>query len=268
MKDKKYNEDYYLEDENILKSFQFDTFIRKEKKEIEEKEYRNIIKKYNLLINRLAKFIKNVGYNDSIECSLILSYMIHGGFVSYNGKYLAKEITADKEITSRLGTTIVRGMGVCRNFASMHKDVFDELKLFDKQLYCYQGFGSGKDKSANHVINLINYNNDYYGIDIYNGNRLYRFINELCMREIGLYSTNSLRYKSYYELLEGDSNIEDIKRNLRDYKKYSLKEYIDPITYANIKFNINQKIIGIKDDIKEFYYDNESLMKRINNSLL
>jgi len=265
MIDRKYDERVYLKDDYIISSFASEAFLRNEKIKIEERNYKREINKYDLLIDKLAVFIRRLGYESSIECSMLLSYMISNGYLSIDKQYFDKEIDARKELISRLGMSIIRGNGVCRNTSAMHKEVFDRLGLYDKQLYCYQGIGTGKRSKANHVINIIEYDNNYYGIDIFNGDRLYRFISELELRNISLYYNDCLRYKPYYEISIGESSIEKVREYLNKFKDYASRRSIDPYIYDQIKFEIKRKLLLYTDAMNEFFDNNKSLIKRINN---
>lgn len=225
----------------------------------------SIIEKYDLLIDRLAKFIKTIGYSDSLELSYLLSYLINNGYLSNNKSFSKGEIK--NEIDTRLGTSIICGTGCCRNFSSIHKNLFDKLDVYDKYLYCYQGFGKGLNRKANHVINLINYANNYYGIDIYNYNKIYRFQNEYLLKEISLYTGSKLVHKPFYELENGISNLDEILEFINMLKKSSLSKYINEYDYDIIKYEIMNKIKQKNNSYEDFYIENQSLIKSINNEM-
>ena len=261
MVDKMYDERYYLNDKSFIKEFEYNSYIRSLNVEIQNNKFKKTIKKYDELINKLAYLLKKLGYDSSLDTSLILSFIINNGLLSYD-KVLKNSSTSD-ELIDKLGISIIRGYGVCRNYSSIHKDIFRINSMFDKYFYCYEGIGSGIGKQANHVINLIKYNDNYYGFDMYNGNRLYRFINEFEVREISLNTNYKLRYKPYYEIVSGESNIDDINRYLDTFRICSKNKYIDPYEYDQLKFKINNRIKGDSLACFEFYEKNKKLIKSI-----
>lgn len=260
-----YDENNYLNNDDLINDFKSDYKLRERVFLEEEKLYKDTIDNYNNLIYELASLIKKLGYNNGLDSSILLSYLINAGYLSNEMKFTKKG--QDDKISSKLGISIIDGYGVCRNYAAMHKDIFGYLSLYDKQLYCYNGIGNGKRKPANHVINLIYYDSNYYGIDIYNGNRLYKFTNELDMLEISLYFSNHLRYKPYYEIITGESDESDINNNLFLFNKYSLNNYMNAFLYDEIKHEIMKRVISDEKAYIEFYNNNKKLIKSIKNSL-
>ncbi len=225
----------------------------------------SIIEKYDLLIDRLAKFIKTIGICDSLELSYLLSYIINNGYLSDNKTFTKGEIL--NEIPYKLGTSIIRGTGCCRNFSAIHKDLFDRLEVYDKYLYCYQGFGKGLNREANHVINLIYYANNYYGIDIYNYNKLYKFKNEYLLKEISLPTKSKLVHKPYYELGIKETKLNELLDFINMLKEASLNKYINDYEYDIIRYEIINKIKQNKDSYEDFYLENQQLINTINNEM-
>ena len=260
-----YDEKIYLHNDEIIKLFKSDSDSRKRIVQEEEEIYKSIIENYDELIYELACLLRKLGYNGSLDTSILLSHLINSGYLSDNMIFAKKE--KEEEITSRLGISIINGYGVCRNFAAMHKAVFGQLSLYDKKIYCYDGIGSGKRKPANHVINLIHYDRNYYGIDIYNGNRLYKFTSELELKEISLVFINHLRYKPYYEIITGESEECDIHNNLCLFKYCTLKDYINAFTYDELECEIKKRIQGDEKAYEEFHNKNKTLIKSIKKGL-
>ncbi len=233
-----YNEAAYLNgDQDVIAKFHQE-YIEDQERIAEEKvKFANVLKNYDELITRTAKFIRSLGYDSSMDCSLLLSHMIRNGLLSNDQAFTAEEQKYTKEILASLGTTIVVGNGCCRNHAQMHTDVFNALGLFTKDFYCFMG-GSARtgafDSECNHVINLINYNNQLYGIDLYNSNRLFRFRNPFIMVEITNSGKEYLRYKPYKEIENGTSDIYKIVEQLDMYRRSSKGRSITASEYEGI----------------------------------
>lgn len=260
-----YDEKVYLDSNKILKYFSEEGIERNQTIIEEQNKYNSIIIDYDYLITKIAYFIKSLGYDSSLDTSILISYLIDKGYLSIDNNFKKKEI--DDYLSSRIGLSILEGYGVCRNYSAIHYDVFKELELFDKQLYVYEGIGNGKKKYANHVINLIYYDNNYYGIDTYNGNRLYKFKNEFVLKEISLDFNSKLRYKPYYELTTGESSIDDIKYYIELFKYCSTNNYINPFDYDILKHDIINRIKKDETAFKEFNNNNKKLIKKINNNI-
>ena len=248
-----YNEDTYLNnDPTALKELHEEYLERKQAIEVEKVKYANILKNYNELINQIAMLLHSLGYKSSIECSIMLSFLIHNGYLSNDLLFTAEPQDYDKEITSKLGTSIVVGNGCCRNFSQIHKDVFTKLGLYSRELYVYSGTNiaiNAKNAPANHVISLIDYEGQIYGIDNYNGDRLYHFKSPFILREIATFAGCNLRYKPYYEIIKGESNIEEIKKQLELLKQFAKRPFICPYDYEDvIKYET-------KNRLRKLYYD-------------
>lgn len=263
-----FNEDRYLSgDQDIL-----DIFIRSFEEsqarwQLEQQIFSDTLDKYDQVIEQLAYIIKKLGFSSSLECSIALSHIINRGYVSKDMNFKDDSPNPEFEITSRYGTSIIRGVGCCRNFAAMHKEVLTLLGYDVKQLYCYERdsiFKSPQNSQANHVISLIEENGILYGIDLYNGNRLFRFKNKFDLIEVSTKSKYSLRYKPYYEITMGESNLDDIRRQLEQYEEMSHKGFITPFIYEDeIKYKVKRKVEDSHVELYQFYRDTYELKKQI-----
>ena len=260
-----YDERLYLNSNSLIEYFIDEGYERKEKLIEEQALHKNIINEYDQLINELASFIKSLGYDKSLDISFLISYLINKGYLSDDMNFKKEE--KEDLLLSRLGLTIIEGYGVCRNYASIHKDIFDELSIYDKKLYCKEKSLINRNQYANHVINLIQLDNNYYGIDIYNGNRLYQFINELDLKEISLNSNNKLKYKPYYELTTGESTEEDIYNYLLLFQNASQNKYINAFDYDDRKCEIRNRIKNDEKAYIEFHDKHKKLIKSINHNI-
>ncbi len=265
-----YNEASYLSgDQDVIEEFHQDFLEDQERIEKEKIKFANVLKNYDELITRTAKFLRSLGYKSSIDCSLLLSYMIRDGILSNNQVFTADEQKYTQEILANLGTTIVVGNGCCRNHAKMHADVFNALGLYTKDFYCFLGASARSgaiNSQCNHVINLINYNNQLYGIDLYNSNRLFRFRNPFVMIEITNRDKQYLRYKPYKELEEGTSDIYKIVEQLDIFRRSSQTRSINASEYeGNLKPAAHRRYNQLNADcvFDDFHEDIQPLKKEI-----
>ncbi len=144
---------------------------------IEKIKYGDLLKEYNKFLRIFSEFLKTLDFNNSLEYGIAISYLIHNRYLCYDKDFKHEE--NKNEIDARYGLTILKGYGCCRNFSDITRDMMMLLDYFVKNLYCYQGniyqVRNYRRKSANHVINLIEYDGVKYGIDLYNGCLLYHF---------------------------------------------------------------------------------------------
>jgi len=233
--------------------------------------YKDALGKYEEFITILAEFIRSLGYKNSIDRSFCLSYLIHSGYLSHDMRFSDKAPNRANEITSKLGINIILGDGCCRNYSSLHSDVFRRLGLLSEYFYCYQGsnaFNRAKAHPANHVINLIEHEDNIYGIDMYNLNNLYHFIDPYNLQEISTNRRTVLRYKPYYELGMGESTIEEIKSKLQRFADYSSRRAMNPFDYeANLKYEIKREVRSQESEFRGFHEDTKKLKKEIKEAV-
>lgn len=272
MKKTIYNEDSYLSgDPSIIQHFEKSFAERENVWLIEKLYYQEALEKYEQFIAKVADLIRSLGYKNSLESSFCLSYLIHNGYLSHDLSFSDLPPDQEKEITCRFGINIVLGDGCCRNYSGMHRDVFQKLGLSSENLYCYQGnhaFNIPKQSRANHVINLINYEGLAYGIDLYNLNNLFHFINPFSLAEISTTRRTLLRYKPYTEIEYGESTFEDILEKIKRFEEYASKRAINPFDYeANLKYELKRRIRREEDLYQDFHEETKLLKKEIKESV-
>lgn len=198
-----YNELRYLGDASIIKMFEAEYRLYRERFDSDKVLYSDEIEKYDDFIQEVAELLYRLGYSSALECSLMISYLIKNGFFSDQQRFIGVEHPNHKEIACRLGATILVGRGCCRNFSAMLKDILIVLHEDVDSLYCYGGDGDINEK-ANHALNTINYMDNKYGIDLYNGEKLFYFEKPFVLREISTVSNTRLFYKPYVEITFGE----------------------------------------------------------------
>ena len=228
-----YNEDLYLKNYNKVSHFYEKLHDEmKNRCNNEKNNYSNLIDKYDEFILKVVELLKQLNIKSSIEYSLAISYLINEGYLSYDLKFIP--LPTNMELINRFGISIISGRGCCRNISDMHNQIFKNLNLYNKKLYCSQKqtpFYNLKNKSANHVITVIEYEDVLYGIDLYNFNKLYRFKNSLILKEISIYYDNILRYKPYHELITSESVIDNIYKNIKLFELESKKNTLSALIY-------------------------------------
>ena len=246
-----FNEDNYLNgNKENLRFFAENYQDRLERCEIEKNKFANILNNYDEFITMVAKYLKQIGLKNPLEYSMFIKLLIDKGYLSQNLLLEKKGPKENQEITSSLGTSIIIGNGCCRHYTKMHQDIFNKLDLPFFMFYCYQGetpYPSIKDEEANHVISLIPYDEQVYGLEIYSGYRLFGFKDPFTLEEISTKTHYTLRYKPYFELIMGESTIPHIKRRLNAFELVADRYSIEPKEWEHKKEQMKKKIFFLNE---------------------
>ena len=265
-----FNERRYLNDDDYTtKFFEFGREVYNEKIARSLEKYKYIIKEYNLYLDCIVEELLKYNFSSDLAYSIALGYLIKKGYLSNNLEFIPG--VNNIEIPGKLGISILLGKGCCRNISEMHRDVFDKLDLPIIPFYCYQGvtlFNSGLDKEANHVINLVEYKGNLYGIDLHNGTLLYRFKNPFIMQTISSDHDEKLRYKPYYEIIAESRSIEEIKRRIEEFDRYSKMKHISDLEFElGIRYDVESILFENKDKLENFNDKTKVLRKSIINKM-
>ncbi len=265
MKTFNYNEKNYLFDPKAIKRIEELGLHSQDKAELEKQLYKDALEHYDEFIEEVAKLIHHLGFSSTIECSVMISFLIHNGFLSNECYIMDRSPDATKEISHRLGTSIVKGEGCCRNYANMLKDIFQALDLPTDNFYCYQGnMKRALEKPANHVVSLISHEGNIYGIDTYNRNILFRFRNGLYITEVSHMPKRELLYKPYYEIVLGENDYKGVKSRIKRFDDYSKRDTINRIEYiCGIKQPTEKRMEEKYNDLYSFHEKTKSLKKQI-----
>ena len=251
-----YNEQRYLYDIEALEFFEQgrDTYKKYVVDSLEKNK--DIIKDYNTYLDCIVDELLKYKLDSSLDYSIALGYLINKGYLSEGLIFDSNE--TDKEILGKLGISILHGSGCCRNICDMQKDIFERLNIDIIPFYCFQGndfFNRGLNKKANHIINLVEYDNNLYGIDLYNNSLLYSFKNSYIMKSISSVKDTRLRYKPYYEIILDGKKFDNIKEEIKAFESYSKEKTISSFQYE----------MGLKDEIENILFNNKDQLERFNN---
>ena len=261
-----FNEDRYLSgDKESLELFleRRDIYLRKVNNS--KDRYNRAINYYDSFLDTISDELLKLDLDNSLEYSIALNYLIENGYLSDNHSFESK--VSDFEVLGKLGMSVIWGSGCCRNISEMHKEVFERLDLKIIPFYCYEGndlFKRGKKRQANHVINLVEYRDNLYGIDLYNHSMLYHFKNPFVLKSIASYYSGTLRYKPYYEIIMDGRSIDDIKRRVNEFSNYSKNDFISYLEYEDdIKYEVKKKMEDSCGELSNYYDKTKMLKKRI-----
>lgn len=88
-------------------------------------DYKDLKVVYNEVLNNVSELFKQLEMNDPISVFSSFVYMTRAGYLS-NDKNIEYNMDL-KDLKGMAGLDILRGKGVCRNFASLLKDVYTEM---------------------------------------------------------------------------------------------------------------------------------------------
>ena len=251
-----YNEQRYLYDIEALEFFEQGRDTYKKYVEDSLEKNKDIIKDYNTYLDYIVDELLKYKLESSLDYSIALGYLINKGYLSEGLIFDSNE--TEKEILGKLGISILHGSGCCRNICDMQKDIFERLNIDIIPFYCFQGndfFNRGLNKPANHIINLVEYDNNLYGIDLYNDSLLYSFKNSYIMKSISSVKDTRLRHKPYYEIIIDGKTLDNIKEEIKAFESYSKEKTISSFQYE----------MGLKDGIENILFNNKDQLERFNN---
>ena len=109
--------------------------------------------------------------------------------------------------------------------------------------------------------------NNTYGIDLYNGEKLFHFEKLFVLREISTTSNRRLLYKPYVEITFGERDIEGIKRRVAELIKCSKNEIISPFDYEHLRADVKERMHSKRDIARDFHERNKSLIKEVASNI-
>lgn len=233
----------------------------------EEKEkYREALGNYEIFIDEVVDLLEWLGYSSSLELGNMIAYLIENGYLSIDCE--KRRISISKEISHRLGTTIVCGDGVCRNNAGMVDDIFKRMKLTGDILFChFNDCIEPTDGETNHAINLVYHEGIPYGIDTYNNCNLYKFDTIYTLKDIDSNVKSNLFYKACYEFSYGERTREQVIEKLEYIRALIGKDSISFQEYQKIKADVIAKMEANKDGLIYFHRDQYFAKKYIFGSI-
>ena len=96
------------------------------------KEYKELKKLYDELIQNTAEFYKELGLKNPISIFATYVFMYRSGYFSYNKDF--KYSTKMKDFAKLNGLDVVRGKGVCRSISSMLTDIYRAMGMNSSNL--------------------------------------------------------------------------------------------------------------------------------------
>lgn len=270
-----FNEHYYLDPLNNIDDFNSIIKMRKYFMEFltnNSQIYDEIIKCYNKYVELIALLVKEISLpNNSISVSLVLNRLLYKGYFSYNEKIASAVNRTDiKEIIGFYGLNVPFGYVCCRHVADFYKNVFDKMNLDCIKIHCLHDDDITREEAfneeANHVVNLIKYNNMLYVYDLFN-NAFFCFEDELYLKRIFSDKFTFLYYKPYMDMIVNGDNFEDIVEKLFAFNIFSKRDVIDIFDFREISIDTDKKFEKNKSLIRDFRSDSRVYVSDIYNAL-
>ena len=244
-------------------------------------EYNNnleLIKLYDDYIQKLTElFDFLLGKNDDLFYTIVFNILFEIGFFSHNNTF-DDSMDNFKELSIKLGISVVNGAGVCRNISCFYEDIFKNIFNYPLSLCCFNKISdSDKDNDAkiysNHMINLSKYQDVIYGFDLIN-HSLFKPIdkNKLKCLDTNFY----LYHKAMGDLLINVTTGLTLKDNFLNELKLKkqllmISSRADTITkekYQKLILDANNFIVGHKKIFKSFLEDSTKYKDEIKEKML
>lgn len=212
-------------------------------------KYSTLLDTYNKLIDIIAKLIKELSLpNNPISMAIITNRLLHLGYFSMDNMFIP--CNTKKDIKTRLGINVIKGIGSCRHVGYFYKDISNKNNVFCENFFC-SPTDMDINAQATHVASLIKYNGEYYVFDVYNDG-LYEFISPLTVKEMCNRFNTSLHYKPQLQLIIDGLSKDHIENNLKLFMKSSNNKHIELSEYKEI-LNDSSESITINSNIISDY---------------
>lgn len=157
----------------VRKSFQFGVNYKSELLKKTD-EYKKCLLLYDEYIKKIARLIKIIGFNSSLDVAMLYMNLLYHGDLSLGGEFSYHKYSKDYDFCQELwGARVVSGHGVCRHISSSLVDVYKELGYTACYLSvrsCDNNFKSVisskiNPQPANHAVVVIYSSNGKYIVD-------------------------------------------------------------------------------------------------------
>ena len=230
-------------------------------------EYYELKEMYNLLINKLYLFLKELEINDPTSLYIIYHIMYRNGLISKNEFHGKNNEYLDLE--GLFGIDILKGNGVCRHISSVLNDLAIEYGYDSRMLAIYiktlkKDEENKRIKKAfkskitpNHVINQISVEDKNYLFDPTNDLILKKGIGNRIINIHGN-KTNMIYTPKIQQIL--NYCIEPVNNKTDFHMDKNMK--LPTLTIDEIKYyynEINNKFAKYQDTVKLFYFKNNNI---------
>lgn len=243
--------------EDLIKQMMMAYSYYKDKENEKKSKYLELDVLYNEFVSKTADLLNQLNKDENLFLyPLLLSNLIELGIT---GEYMKEfNIINSVDLNYYFGINVAMGQGVCRNVNSFANDVFKKIGLKSETLLVSLNSVSIK---PNHLITLIKYNDNYFGIDVYN-NMIFTFSNYNHLEcvynlEIGKSRVPIFQYYAYMGLNEKQVDIL--------LGKLSTPTPINFDYICTLQKDANDIIDFHNSEIYDYYQDTKELKTKIKN---
>lgn len=172
--------------------------IRKEDNN-NRKKYIDLLSDYKNIINKASILFKELKLNNSLEFSILYTYLLYCGYFSQNMDFKFKD-EGRKMIPGLYSYDIMTGIGVCLNISDMLKDLLNNSGFKSSIMANYEYKNNpiewlklSKENRWNHAFNLIKENEKLYIYDPTN----FRLIKIENTEKAHIMGDNNYKFKLY-----------------------------------------------------------------------
>ena len=237
---------------------------------------KDVITMYNEYTKRVTEFFDFLmKEKNDLLYTLIFNILINFGFFSADREF-NPETPNHKELSIKLGLSIINGSGVCRNIASFYNDVFKNLFNYPLMICCLdRNYEVDEDTKTygNHIINLTRYHDSIFGFDVLNQ---CLFIPKAHNKLTSIEFDYSLEYVPIGDLLlelitSLTTNIkydDEVKFKQALLEVSSMRDVLDIDEYQKLVCDANDFIINRQKIFRGFLVQNEELTHEIKKKML
>ena len=230
--------------------------------DLERDKYAELYSDYKTFLKACRELIKELSIDSSslskIKCIDMLASL---GKFSYNGKFTHD--TSPQKLIGIHGAYIVYGKGCCRHLSNFAKDLLRQGNTYCDKFYCnatYESIPESLDGDANHMINIIKYNDSYIGYDLANHEESY-FVSPVHLKSV--VSLVHLYYKPELQIVFDGLNIEGLESNLVRYSDSVGAFKLTEEELSDMSCEVSSKIISKKKVLKDFERSTNSIKEKI-----
>ena len=227
--------------------------------------YKNKIILYNKFIELFSILLEKVGIEDNpISYLFLIKFFLGEGIFSIDGNKFKVTCGASEEFPGYMGLPIIYGYGSCRNISAFASDILTRIGIDNHLLYGYVKIDNPifENNDANHVVNVINYNGIYYGIDVSNG-EIFKFLDEIRLKNMFKDKDVFFNNVPYTNLILTDVPVLDYSKRLKEYKESSLKGLISFDELNQMLVTMGENIAKNENCINNFQITKDKYMERI-----
>lgn len=226
-----------------------------------EKEYNEIRKIYEIIINNYLELNLMFNINKPTEIYLMYILSLYNGYLSKtdNFTYYDNE-SLFINCKCLKGADVLNGYGVCRHISAMLKDIYDKMNINNEILPIYLNKEKTRKRiiTSNHVINIVSDKNKSYLLDPTNSYVWYK-VGKKCLIHINKEDISIASITNQFDILSySDYNINKLKNIKCMLSRTSdlTKEDISLLEHTASIFNNNLVIFEqFKDENIKYYFE-------------